>query len=461
MLESLTLVRWQEGRSRAMVIHVAGNPSQRSGLIVPVSTGSSRSLADESRQFDTLVVRLAGAFVRITSNNIDAGINRWLKRIVIALGLDRSTIAEINPSTGNSVFTHGWAREADRILSSSLDANRLLPWTKQKMLAGETVVMQNPDMLPPEASIDRESFLRYGPKSNVMVPIKIGGAVFGAVGFGLLYRERSWPPRLVRRLQTVAQIFGYALERKFAVAEMIRLQSELTYISRVATMGELAASIAHELNQPLAAILSNAEAIQNILASDQPDMLEVKASIGDIIQDDNRAGDAIRRLRSLFRRDKLTKSEIDLPALLVETSRIVQSEAVARNIKFNVEVGGQFPALVAERVQLQQAILNLILNAFDAVAGIADRLREVQLTAIQGEAEITILVRDSGSGIPPEVAPRIFDAFFTTKSHGMGMGLAITKSIVEAHGGRLSFSPNSDRGTTFAIKLPVTAGPAC
>lgn len=439
-----------------MVVSVSGIPPQESRITVPVSIGTARGLADESRRFETLVVRLAGAFVRITSDKIDAGINRWLKRIVIALGLDRCTIAEIDPMTKSAVFTHGWARDADRIIGNSLDANRLLPWTKQKMLAGETVVMQSPDMLPPEAAIDRESFLKHGPKSNVMVPIKIDGTVFGAVGFGLLYRERNWPPKLVRRLQTVAQIFGYALERKRAVTEIIRLQSELTYVSRVTTMGELAASIAHELNQPLAAILSNAEALQNMLASDGPDLEEVKSGIKDIIEDDNRASEAIKRLRTLFRRDGLSKSAVDLPALLAETSRIVQGEASSRDINFSTVVKGPLPPVIAERVQLQQAIINLILNAFDAV-GEKRGPREVQITAALTEAEIAILVCDSGHGILPEAAPMIFDAFFTTKSHGMGMGLAIAKSIVEAHGGRLSFSPNPDRGTTFAIKLPSAA----
>jgi signal transduction histidine kinase len=413
------------------------------------------------RRFETLVVRLAGAFVRVTVDKIDIGINRWLKRIVIALGLDRSTIAEINPATGRAVLTHGWAREADRIIGSSLDANALLPWTKQRMLAGETVIMQSPHLLPPEAAVDRETFLRHGPKSNVIVPVKVGGTVFGAVAFGSLYRERSWPPKIVRRLQTVAQIFGYALERKRRVSELIRLQGELTYISRVTTMGELAASIAHELNQPLAAILSNAEAIQNILASDRPDLEEVSAGIGDIIQDDNRASEAIRRLRSLFRRDDLIKSAVDLPSLLAETSRIVEDEALSRDIIYSANVKGLLPPVFAERVQLQQAIINLILNAFDAVGEMSKGLREVQVTAIPDGAEITILVRDSGNGIPPEAERRIFDAFFTTKSHGMGMGLAIAKSIVDAHGGRLSFSPNSDRGTTFAIRLPIAAGLAC
>ena len=156
----------------------------------------ARASGDETRQFEELAVELAGAFVRVTTDKIDEEINRWLERIVLALGLDRSTIAEINPADGWAAFSHGWAREPEQIIGKSLDANTLMPWVKRKMLAGETVVMPSVDALPEEAAVDRESMRRYGPKSNVMIPIRVGGVVVAAVGFGALYRERSWPPRL-------------------------------------------------------------------------------------------------------------------------------------------------------------------------------------------------------------------------------------------------------------------------
>jgi signal transduction histidine kinase len=410
----------------------------------------------ETRHFEKLAVELAGAFVRVTSDKVDEEINRWLERIVLALGLDRSTIAEINPSDGRAVFSHGWARKPEQIIGRSLDVNALLPWVKAKMLAGETVVMSSVDKLPDEAAIDRENMRRYGPKSNVMMPIKVGGLVVAAVGFGALYHERSWSPEIVGQLQTVAEIFGYALERKRVVIEMLQLRSELTYVSRINTMGELAASLAHEINQPLMAIRSNAEAIESMLESERPDLEEIRAAVADIVSDDARAGDTIRRLRALFRREELARSELDLGKLLEEISRIIRSDAVIRKVSFTLDVQQPLPAVLADRIQIQQVVLNLLLNAFDAVSETEERPRQVTLSAVaEGSGCLKVTVRDSGKGIEADTLPRIFDSFFTTKPGGMGMGLAISRSIVEAHGGRLFVSSNTGSGTAFEITLPV------
>ena len=415
----------------------------------------SRASSEETRQFEELVLELASAFVRVTTDRIDQEINRWLERIVLALGLDRSTISEINLSSGWATFSHGWAREPERIIGKSLDANALLPWIKQKVLAGDTIVMSSLDALPDEAAVDRESMRRYGPKSNVVVPIRVGGVVVAAVGFGALYRERSWPPQIVRRLQTVAEIFGYALERKRVIFEMLQLRDQLTYISRINTMGELAASLAHEINQPLAAIRSNAEAIQSMLESERPDLDEIRAAVGDIVADDARAGDTIRRMRALFRHEKLAHSEIDLGELMHEVSQIIRSDAVIRKVSLILELRQPLRAVLADRIQIQQAIINLMLNAFDAVSEMEEKSRQVTLSALAEDSGcLRILVRDSGKGIEPEALPRIFDAFFTTKPGGMGMGLAISRSIVEAHGGRLSVLSDPGHGSTFEITLP-------
>lgn len=414
-----------------------------------------RTSNGETHPFEQIVIELAGAFVRVTTDEIDGEINRWLERIVLALGLDRGTIAEINPSDGWAVFSHGWARDPGQIMGSSLDANKLLPWVKGKMLTGETVVMPSVDALPDEAAVDRESMRRYGPKSNVMIPIKVGGVVVAAVGFGALYRERSWPAQVVRRLQTVAEIFGYALERKRGVIEVLQLRNELTYISRINTLGELAASLAHEINQPLTAIRSNAEAIQSMLESERPDLDEIKAAIADIVSDDARAGETIRRLRALFRREGLVRTEIELGELLGEVSRIIRSDAVIRKVSLTLDPPQPARSILADRIQRQQAIINLLLNAFDAVSEKKENSRRVTLSVVTEDPNcVRVLVRDSGRGIAPDVLPRIFEAFFTTKPGGMGMGLAISRSIIEAHGGRLSVSSNPGHGSTFEIALP-------
>jgi signal transduction histidine kinase len=416
--------------------------------------------SDETRQFEELVIELAGAFVRVTTDKIDGEINRWLERIVLTLGLDRSTIAEINPSDGWATISHGWAREEHRIFPKSVDANALFPWLRVKMLAGETVAFSSPDELPDEAAHDRETTRRFGPKSNVTVPIRVGGVIVAAVGFGTLYHERSWTPRVVRRLQTIAEIFGYALERKRVTLEVFKLRNELTYVSRINTMGELAASLAHEINQPLAAIRSNAEAIQNMLAAERPDFDEIKAAVADIVSDDGRAGETIRRLRALFRREELARTEVDLGELLREVNRIIRSDAVIRKVAFTLELRQPLRAILADRIQIQQAIINLLLNAFDAVSEAEERSRRVTLSVLTEDSScIKILVHDSGKGIEPGALPKIFDAFFTTKAGGMGMGLAISRSIIEAHGGRLSVSSNPGHGSTFEIALPISPLP--
>lgn len=183
---------------------------------------------------------------------------------------------------------------------------------------------------------------------------------------------------------------------------------------------------------------------------------EVRAATAEIVEDDGRAGDIIRRLRSFFRRDDLTKTTIELSAAVSDVARIVQSDAVIRNVRLTVDVSPQSPTVSGDRVQLQQAVINLVLNAFDAAASVKQGPREVVLRIpVEENGWAKIMVRDSGDGIKPEVLPRIFDAFYTTKPSGMGMGLPISRSIIEAHGGRLTASANQDRGATFEIALPT------
>jgi signal transduction histidine kinase len=428
--------------------------------VLAVRSKSSRKVS-ETREVQRLVAELSAAFVRVIVDGIDDEINRWLKRIVLTLGVDRSTVVEIDAERRRATFSHGWAREESQIVRLPEDANTRLPWFLTRMLAGETFIISSLDQLPLEAAIDRESMREFNLKSNVMIPIKVDGAVVAAVGFGTLYQERQWSSKIVKQLEMVAEIFGYAFERKLRSGQMERLRSELNYVSRVTTMGELSASLAHELNQPLAAIQQNAETIDSMLAKDNPDLTEVRAAVSDIIEDNQRAGEIIRRLRAFFRRGDLKRTPVELGSALRGVARIVQSDAVLRNVSFVLDISTPASIVMADRVQLQQAIVNLVLNAFDAVAGNDSGSRKVVLKIPEVQKGwVRIQIEDSGPGIKPELAPQIFDAFFTTRPNGMGMGLAISRSIVEANGGRLTMAANSDRGATFEIALPTVVAAA-
>jgi two-component system sensor kinase FixL len=204
--------------------------------------------------------------------------------------------------------------------------------------------------------------------------------------------------------------------------------------------------------------LNNAEAIQNMLQAENPELAEITAAIADIIQDDTRAGETIGRLRAIFRRDELKQLELDLGKVIRDIGPLVQSDAVIRGVTFKIEVD-QDPVVFADRVHLQQAIVNLVLNAFDAVSEVAESARKVTVRVGQQEPDrATVSVHDSGKGIAAELMPRIFESFFTTKLAGMGMGLMISRSIIEAHGGRLAVSSTPGRGATFEISLPSKPG---
>ena len=420
------------------------------------SGSKPRAAISEAQRFDELVAELSAAFVRAPEDQIDDEIKRWHKKIVLLLGFDRSSIGRIDPQNKTLYLFHQWARPGIPRNPEALNFASRAPFLTKKLLAGETVIYSHPNELPKDFDLDLKQLGDVIPKSFVGIPMVVGGTTVGAIGFSTQNRSRKWPPEVLRRLHLVAEIYSNALERQRSAAANNVLRSELTHVSRAATMGELAASIAHELNQPLAAILHDAETIQSLLAIENPDLDEVTAAIADIIEDDGRAGEIIRRLRSFFRRDDLAKTAIELGAAVAEIARIVQSDAVIRNVSLALDVTPKSPTVSGDRVQLQQAVINLVLNAFDAAADVKHGPREVVLkipSADNGWARI--LVRDSGDGIKPEVLPRIFDAFYTTKPSGMGMGLPISRSIIEAHGGRLTASTNPDRGATFEIALPT------
>ena len=235
------------------------------------------------------------------------------------------------------------------------------------------------------------------------------------------------------------------------------LRNDLAHAGRVATIGELTTSLAHELNQPLTAILSNAQAAQRILETAPVDLKEVGEILRDIVEDDKRAGEVIRRLRSLLKKGDPQMKALDLNEALGEVARLVSGDAVVRGVSIRLELTAGLPSVRGDRVQLQQVALNLVLNGMDAMreSGTRDRVLVLR-TARAGVQTVRVEVRDSGTGISEGDMGKIFKTFYTTKPDGMGLGLAITRSIIDVHGGRLEARNNPDGGATFSFTLPTS-----
>jgi two-component system, LuxR family, sensor kinase FixL len=246
-------------------------------------------------------------------------------------------------------------------------------------------------------------------------------------------------------------------QRKEAETQLRRQREEMAHMTRISTMNELAASLAHELNQPLTAILANAHAAERLMAAKPPDLEEVGAILKDIVKDNNRAGEIIWRMRALARRENLEFARVDLPTVVKDVILLLHSDAILHNVRIRLDLGPGLAPVRGDRVQLQQVVLNLLLNAFDAMKDFSAMEREIQLWIVaEGDVSLRLGVRDCGMGVGGKILDKIFEPFYTTKHNGLGMGLSISRSIVEAHGGRLWAECNDpEPGTTFYFTLPV------
>ena len=278
----------------------------------------------------------------------------------------------------------------------------------------------------------------YFQKSGSRVPVLVGAALF---------KEG--------RDEGVAFVLDLT-ERKLGEEALHKTQAELAHVMRVTTLGEMTASIAHELNQPLSAIVTNGSACLRWLAGDDPNLDEAREAAQRVIRDGNRASQVITRIRALVRKADFEKAPLDINQVVQEVINLAQYEAVQKAVALQTELAGDLPLILGDRVQLQQLVLNLIMNGIEAMSSLADRPRELLVYSRQhGSDQVLLAVQDSGIGIDRENLTKIFAPFYTTKSQGMGMGLAISRSLVEAHGGRLWATANDTGGATFQFTLPT------
>jgi len=248
-------------------------------------------------------------------------------------------------------------------------------------------------------------------------------------------------------------------ERRLAEAALQKAQANLAHMTRLTTMGELSASIAHEVNQPLTAVVNNANACITLLAGGDQNFEEIREALTEIVDDADRASAVIQRVRKLAKRAPTEKSPLDLRGVVNDVLTLARYASAARRVQIRPDLSNDLPLVSGDRVQIQQVLLNLVVNGMDAMDTVEESKRILRICGRSqtrgGIAEVLLSVKDSGTGLTPEEADRLFEAFYTTKPDGMGMGLAISRSIIEAHGGRLWAEPNQGPGATFLFSLPA------
>jgi C4-dicarboxylate-specific signal transduction histidine kinase len=271
-----------------------------------------------------------------------------------------------------------------------------------------------------------------------------------------LRRARDELKGTVQELQTTNEALeAESRERKHAEEALRHTQADLAHASRVTTMGELTASLAHEVNQPIAAAVTDASTCLRWLTGDNPNLEEAREAAMRAVKDGRRAAEIVSRIRLLFKKGPPQREWVDVNEVIREMVLLLRSELSRYSVSILTDLAADLPQIMGDRVQLQQVLMNLMINGIDAMRD-GDGTRELAIKSQQAETEQLMLsVSDTGLGLPREQADEIFDAFFTTKAHGTGMGLSISRSIVESHGGRLWATPNSPRGASFYLTLPM------
>lgn len=399
--------------------------------------------------------QLSIVMARVPAHELDTEIPKFLHEIVLALDLDRVALIKRELPGEEFVASYWSARPGIRSLPAKLRWQQMSPWALAELTAGRSVVFSDFGELPEEAAEFKRFVKDRGTTALVLLPLQIGNNVVGALSFNRFRAGRRWSAKEVQRFRIVGQILAAALERKRSDLQALQLRKELTVAFRRSTMGELTASIAHELNRPLSAILCNLEGLARSLSQRNPKLALASTVVRNAIEDTKRAGETVRRFRSMFEGEEIEKVAIDINQLVKDVVALASREAASRAVNLQIDESASLPRAVCDRVQIQQCVLNLIMNALDATAQNTSGPRDVTIkVAREKPGWIQVSVSDTGAGLDPSVADRIFEPFVTTKTGGMGLGLLITRSIVEGHGGRIWFTPDAAGGCTFTFTLP-------
>ncbi len=367
---------------------------------------------EQPELFEQQLAELSATFVSLPADQVDQQIDWGLQLLVEALGIDRTSLAEISADGRQLEVTHSRVRPGiPPIVAENLAS--VLPWYAEMLRRGEMLRFERlPDDLPPEAVAEREYVTRLGIRSQLTLPFRVGDRLLGALGFASFRREVHWSPRIIRSVRLIGEVFANALARKRAAAEQLQLREQLAHSARVNAMGEVVASIAHEVNQPLFAIVSNARAAGHLLGKKKPDLAEIGAALDDIVEDANRASAIIARVRSFLQRKPTEAVPLDLRGVVGAVQTFLGPELARRRVTLSVEVPEALPRILGDSVQLQQVLVNLMMNAAEAMESIAPGKRALEVSAAEdGPGRIRLDVGDRGPGLDAQTRARLFEPF--------------------------------------------------
>jgi PAS domain S-box-containing protein len=458
-------IRWL--RARAFPVRNDAGDVYRIAGVADDITEAKRAAEEIAHrtELERLIRDLATEFINLPVTEVDDGIEAALRKLGEFASVDVSYIVLIGDD-GNSLDTaYTWISPGCGVDRADFEGLSLdgFPWYRERLARREFVYRPNVSDFDESARLEREACESRDIQSVISVPMVRGAsgsggdAVVGILGFNSIRAPKRWSEDVITLLKIAGGMFVSALERKRAEDTARRHEAELAHALRLGTMGELAAGLAHELNQPLSAISSFASGCERRLRAGNVEVPELLKAVEEMSRQALRAGEVIRTLRAHVRRRAPRREWCEVNLLVEGALMLVRGDLVDSRITLRCELGDDLPPVQVDSIQIEQVLLNLIRNGVDAITAVPSGKRELVVSTRRlGDQEIEVAVVDSGRGIAADRCDAIFDPFVTTKRHGLGLGLSISRSIISGHGGRLWAAPAPGAGAAFTFTLPLS-----
>jgi C4-dicarboxylate-specific signal transduction histidine kinase len=438
-----------------MYLAVIGCPLMCVASLLEERRDTAKTLAQQLR-FEALLSAMSGAFIHVRQADMSAAFEENLQRTGEFLHADYVSLLQVCSAEGELEVVHRWTTERAAALRT-VHCTEAFPWTFQRALAGDLLVCESVEGLPDYAVVDRASMRAAGIRAAIVQPLMIGGRIRGTITVATL-SPRAWLREDVTHVCLIAEVIANACALRQAELEIEQTRRELAHAARLSSMGELTASLAHQLNQPLAGILNNAEAAAMLIDDGRAPLAELREIVAEIMDDDHRAGEVIRRMREMLTRVERPPAQLDVNAVVRDVASLIASDTIIRNVSIAFECDAGPLSIVGNKIDLQEALLNVLMNAMDAVNGRVVPDRQIVVRTSREDGRVQIVVRDRGAGLVAGTEQRIFEPFFSTKESGMGMGLAVARSLLGHHHGTIAAANHPDGGAVVTIDLPAAHG---